>query len=315
MFGDNQLNKDEIPLKVFENHLMAINYHINTGDNFFDLSDNEYFKAKLNKTVEPDYNRIKKILYNSWSTELALINTSHNSDIEYQKFSLHWCFPQVYYSVFLSTSAFFLAKNINIGNGHINLLKEFSLKVKQNCYPKCISFYCTGAFNDYNYHNIKSYESKNSLSYKDNSLLSAEIQIAQFLKTTRDLLLKKRKLDRQGSKNAITSLGKVKSNYNKADWISLSKNQWETTIMDLLYRLRIKANYEEIDTFIASEYSVTEIINQLILITNKLNFINECYLARLIGFKKYKEILEKFPSISEENPSMIRYTEHIIKNK
>lgn len=314
----DESEKKEIPLRVFENHLRAIVSHLKSDDDFFNLKSNNYFNKGVQGNSSYDEEKLKRLLFNSWSTEFALINSSNNPDDDFKKFSLHWCFPQTYYSIYLSTTAYYLVKNISLGHNHKGLLKEFCEQIGRGWYPKSMSFWCTGEFNNYTYTNIGAYEPKNSLSYSEYDADSPNKQIAQFLKTTRDRLLKKRKNEKQAGRSAIMTKGKdpiPKTSYNKADWIALSSNQWNTTIIDLIYRLRIKSNYEQIESFIAADYNVSRIIKCLEEIVFRLNFVNECYIAKIIGFKKYAALVESFPTQIEDNQIQYRLNELILPNK
>ena len=320
-FRSNTL-KDEseqkkIPLRVFEYHLSAINTYIDNDPNFFNLKTLDYFCNGIQKVPTFDEDKVKRLLYNSWSTEFALLTSSLNDDQDFKKFSLHWSFPQAYYSVFLSTTAYYYLKNINIGHNHKGLINEFSEQVKRKWYPKSMSFHCSGNYGDYSYRNICDYESKNAMSYSKYDPTTANRQVAQFLKTTRDRLIEARKKDKQASKTPFLTLNKkkTKKSISKTEWNDISNRQWDTTIMDMLYRMRIKSNYEEVNSFIDADYDVSNIIEQLKQIVFKLNFVNECYIAKLIGFDKFEELVNKFPTNIQDNHIQYRFNEHIQKNK
>ena len=46
-----------------------------------------------------------------------------------------------------------------------------------------------------------------------------------------------------------------------------------------------------------------------------MNFVNECYIAKAIGFDKYKQIVDSFPTKIENNQIQHRLNELILKNK
>jgi hypothetical protein len=66
-----------------------------------------------------------------------------------------------------------------------------------------------------------------------------------------------------------------------------------TTIIDLLYRKRIKANYQDIDTFSCTHFKGIEVLSNLMTIVGKINLINECFISKAIGIKDFHEILKK----------------------
>ena len=234
--------KKKIPLRVFECHLSAINTQIKKDSSFFNLKTLDYYNNGIVKNNSYDEEKLRKLLFNGWSTEFALQTASMNQDVDFKKFALHWCFPQAYYSVFLTTTAYYLTKNLNIGHNHTGLLKEFAQQIKRIWYPISISFSCSGIYENYSYTNICPYSSKNSMSYSKYDEGTSDMQVAQFLKSTRDKLIENRKKEKQSnSKNAVlTKSKKPKKSYSKQDWEAILKNQWDTTILDLLYRLRIQ---------------------------------------------------------------------------
>ncbi len=304
------------PLRVIECHLSAINTQIKKDADFFNLKKLDYYNNKIVKNSNYDDEKLKKLLFNAWSTEFALRTAGSNQDLDFKKFSLHWCFPQAYYSVFLTTTAYYLIKNITLGHNHNGLLKEFAQQIKRDWYPNSMSFFCSGTYNNYDYTNICSCVSKNPLSYSKYDENTSDMQVAQFLKSTRDILIEKKRKEKQSQKHAIlTKNGKTKKSYNKQDWVEVSKNQWDTTILDLLYRLRIKSNYEEIDTFIEADYDVSNIIEQLKEIVYNMNFVSECFISKAIGFEKYKLIVESFPAKAENSQIVQRLNEPIAQNK
>jgi hypothetical protein len=60
-----------------------------------------------------------------------------------------------------------------------------------------------------------------------------------------------------------------------------------------LYRKRIKANYQDIETFSSIHFKGIEVLNNLCAIVNRLNLVNETYTAKAIGIEQYEEILQR----------------------
>jgi hypothetical protein len=77
--------------------------------------------------------------------------------------------------------------------------------------------------------------------------------------------------------------------------------------MDLLYRKRIKANYQDIDTFSSIHFKGHEVLSNLGIIVNRLNLINEAYIAKAIGIGKYQEMLNRHLIIVTNNPVKMRF--------
>lgn len=76
-------------------------------------------------------------------------------------------------------------------------------------------------------------------------------------------------------------------------WQQVSNALGHTTIMDLLYRKRIKANYQDIDTFSSSQFKGLEVLTNLSAVVSRLNLINETYIAKAVGLGNYEAMLER----------------------
>src|SRR5690606_4861523 len=76
-------------------------------------------------------------------------------------------------------------------------------------------------------------------------------------------------------------------------WQQVSNALGHTTIMDLLYRKRIKANYQDIDTFSSTQFKGLEVLTNLGAVVSRLNLINETYVAKAIGPENYEAMLNR----------------------
>src|SRR5207249_1408629 len=99
-------------------------------------------------------------------------------------------------------------------------------------------------------------------------------QIGQFLSATRKIDLKNRKkktqFDYVDSKTKETKKKKKKRLTNQ-DWLLVSKNLGPTSIFDLLYRKRIQANYQAIDSLLSQAIDGNALIQSLGQVVNALN--------------------------------------------
>ena len=176
-----------IPSKVFFNHFFAITYCISCNDDRFKLKRIPYYNGI--KIKNPDFNikEVRKLLWNSWSTEYAYRIGEKIDNPEYYKFSLHWNFPQAYYSVYLSMTAFHETQGI-ANEQHEKSIKLFGNSAKDKHYPSAIGFYCSGLKDEFQYNELKTFKGfpkANSPLTKIECLEDAELQVATFLKTTR----------------------------------------------------------------------------------------------------------------------------------
>ncbi len=300
-----------IPAQVFLNHFQAICTHLTCKKDNYDLKRIPYFEKKLFKK-DCDLVRIKKVLYNSWSSEHALHLTGRQELPDYYKYALHWSFPQAYYSCYLNMHAFCLATG-DTSDSHHKIILGFGDRVKRNIYPKCISFYAEGNYKDYTYENLPLHQPKKVLSLLRDEV-AVQSQIASFLKSTRTNKAEYHRDKRQKSDNPIRTNGskEIAKKFNKKQWLEIIKKLGPTSLFDILYRLRIKANYNDIETFMHADINFKQFHNCLTGVVGYLNFVHECYLAKAIGYRKYEMILNDFPAHLSGSFVKRRYEEHII---
>lgn len=304
--------KKSFPAQVFLNHFEAICHHIKNDENAFDLNKVKYFKSNLFSKPGIDLERIKRVLYNSWSTEHALHIAGKVNDSEYYRFALHWSFPQAYYSCYLNMHAFCLATG-DLRDSHRDIILGFGDRVKRKVYPECISFYADGNYQKYSFHNLPLYEKRNSALSLIKSSNDAQSQIGSFLKSTRSNKAQYHKDKRQKSANPIkTNTNKVAVNFTPFQWQQIIDNIGPTSLFDILYRLRIKANYNDIESFMNADIDFEKFHHCLIHVVGYLNFVHEAYLAKALGPKKYAALLNGFPAHLRDSFIRTRYEDRII---
>lgn len=89
-------DEKSFPAQVFLNHFKALSHHIENDRDAYDLTKVRYFMKRLFKKPGLDEDRVRKVLYNSWSTEYALRLTGLHGNNDYCRFAMHWSFPQAY---------------------------------------------------------------------------------------------------------------------------------------------------------------------------------------------------------------------------
>ncbi len=90
-----------IPSRVFFNHFFSISYCIECNDDKYNLKKIPFYNRIKIKNKKFNIKEVQKLLWNSWSTEYAYRIGEKIDNNDYYKFSLHWNFPQAYYSVYL----------------------------------------------------------------------------------------------------------------------------------------------------------------------------------------------------------------------
>lgn len=242
-----------------------------------------------------------KILHNAWSTENNLINSLKLVENESCGFMLQWIFPMAYYSVFTLASLFYYLNNYldDFRVSHSKVQKKFSELVKTGKYPQSISYYADGGKNKIEVCNLEYHPMRESIKYNANEREDVERQIGQFLKTTRTIRLDE--YHQQNSINFRTKSGLVKKRLNKEDWQNISYKIGATSLINLLYRKRIKGNYREIDTFLIDTIKTKEIIESLLKIVNHLNTIHEYHIMKLVGKDRFLKVIDGFDKNRDSN--------------
>jgi hypothetical protein len=304
-----------IPSRVFFNHFFSIIYCIDCNEEKYDLKKIPFYNGIKIKNEKFNIEEVKKLLWNSWSTEYAYRIGEKIDNNDYYKFSLHWNFPQAYYSVYLSMTAFHETQGI-ANEQHEKSIKLFGNSVKDKHYPSAISFYTSGLKDEFEYFglpNFKGFPRENSVLSKIECLEDAELQLATFLKTTRKKNAedKRSRLQKQNHRDFRNGKGEFRKSFRKEHWDIIFKTIPITSVFNLLYRLRIKANYRDIESFINADIDFKSFHSSLGQLIYYLNFIHEAYIVKAIGIAEYEKILMAFPSHLNGETALKRFEENI----
>lgn len=248
----------------------------------------DFFVNRLEKAKNLNHDELEKWLKNSWNTENVLLQNKSIIENTGQSFAMQWAFPQAYYSTFGSLLAHFKALGYT-QESHTAVLKNFSLLVEQNKFPESICFYCTGGKKNFGYVNIVKPNDVASMDFDIGNIETIDNHICQFLKATREIKLD----DKAPDLKFKNGKGQRRKKLSPEMWQQVSNALGHTTIMDLLYRKRIKANYQDIDTFSSSQFKGIEVLTSLSEVVNRLNLINETYIAKAIGLDNYEAMLNR----------------------
>ncbi len=311
-----ELGQESIPSKVFFNHFEAIAYHLKQHEEKrWNISEIPFFRKKIKQTKEAPMQQIHESLHNAWSTEYLLRFQLARQPEDYLRVALHWAFPQAYYSIYLCIFSFFRAKNIQC-RSHEATMRQFAGMVKSGVYPECMSFFVDGEMKTFNYENLgEQVKPERNVLREINSPEEAISQIATFLKTTRKKEAEALRKERQKhNKTAIKGQnGKILKRFQAEHWRLITDRLGPTTILDLLYRLRIKANYSCVSAFIHADTDLKAFYSNLCTIVEYLNFVHECYLAKAIGVYNFEIILKKFPLSGNRGSFLLkRYEDRIL---
>lgn len=271
--------------KMTERQFQAISLKFEKLNFVNEIQSNLYFQEKVKISSGCSIDEVEKYLKNSLNTENVLFQNKKILESSESSFIMQWAFPQAYYSVFTSILA--LYKIIGqTQTSHSAVLSNYARQYSLNHFPSKIAFYADGVKSNIRYFNIDKPSGLDSMDFNKDNDLTVDNQICQALKSTREM-----KLDERSEKTKYKNPGGVeyKRLPNKV-WLEISKNIGYTTILDYLYRKRIKANYLDIDTFSSDYFDGLLVLKHLCHIVDRLNFMNEMYMAKCLGKDKFFEM-------------------------
>ncbi len=299
--------RKSIPAQVFLNHFFAMDYHIQHQNDLFDLTKFPVFQQFYGLKNDATTKVLEKLLLNCWSAEYALRITPVVNDEQYLQSSLHWTFPQAYYSVLFSARAFLAIQGVNVSNEEL-IRKRIGNAVVRGYYPASVGYYALGPINSYRIQRLPMTK-RFSVPGKTDLLLpsrsgSAQAELAQFLKTTRDQRVKAlRNAIQNNPKTALRSpkTGEILQKFSVEQYKQLARKIGYTTYFDMLSRLRISSTNREIERFVDSEIDVKLFHQSLVNIVSHVNAIHEAYIAHALGMDAYRQLVTKLPSYLQES--------------
>ncbi|MFA5410346.1 MAG: hypothetical protein WC321_00575 [Candidatus Omnitrophota bacterium] len=297
-FPDEEELLAEKSFRTYKNYLKSIELIIETlyGSELFHKlklalrNDVPVTAAKPASTV--DLNKIKKLLFNAWYSEIILyLPNSFDPGLKF--YSNHWAPVQAYYSVYLSLRSLIESSGVNCREDHTNTLNLIASWIKNdNLFLPPWNACCKGCVE---YGNHKFYCLPDGYTAKEVSTLTNPSRdnmwdfYSLMLRTTRDRILNKRKMDWKRKHNRKRML--------KAEIFELDKNIHPTTIFDSLYRLRIRSNYEDADAFMMGTQTQQDAENYhkaLVTITGATLFTIETCIMQFLGKDNFKNLVDEF---------------------
>ncbi|GAB2602405.1 hypothetical protein [Spirosoma areae] len=299
--------RKSIPAQVFLNHFFAMDYHIQHQNDLFDLPKFPIFQQFYGRATDENRKALEKLLLNSWSAEYALRITPVVNDEQYLQSSLHWTFPQAYYSALFSARAFLAVQGVNVSNEEL-IRKRIGNMVVRGYYPASIGYYALGPINSYRIQRLPMAK-RFSVAAKADLLLpsregSVQAELAQFLKTTRDQRVRSlRNAIQNNPKTALRSpkTGEILQKFSIEQYKQLAKQIGYTTYFDMLSRLRISSTNREIERFVDSEIDVKLFHQSLVNVVAHVNAVHEAYIAKALGIQAYRQLVAKLPSYLQES--------------
>jgi len=244
-----------------------------------------------------DFEKIKSLLINCWHTELNFILPT-KIETGLTKYSFHWAPVQIYYSLYLALRCLFESNGMSIKNTHEPTLRSISSWIcDRDIFPYPLNCNCCGLSE---LKNICLNNFQCDLTNEEINQISAlampdednlEKYFAKFLKTTREKWFISKK-ERSGLK---TKTGKKLKRFTIEHKKKVDEKMHNTTIFDCLYRLRIKSNYEDAETYILSQMSSSdadELYDSLKIILNCSLFCIENLIKGYLGEEEFNKIIK-----------------------
>jgi uncharacterized protein (UPF0332 family) len=231
---------------------------------------------RFKKAKNCELAEVERWIRNAWNTERVL-RAQLELDEEGKRFALQWAFPQAYYAVFCQVLAFFHTHGAT-ERSHAAVLRKFGELVREGRFPKELSCHADGGMNEIRLSNV-TISSGSPRNFQDLLTPPSEDELAGFLRATRKKQLNAKKPDHK----LKTTSGKAKTSFSKSDWDAVSRGLGPTTILSLLYRKRLKANYDSIDTFLDPSIDGDGIMHSLVAVVDSMALVFEAAQHRVIG--------------------------------
>lgn len=251
-------------------------------------------EARRGRTTEDAV--VERWLKNAWNTEKLLRATSVIFERDELGSALQWSFPQAYYSAFAATLAYFQARSFT-ETTHRTVIAAFGGHVAAGRYPDAMSFAISGHGSGSSYYGIVKPGGYHPIDFDPDNEETVRHQICQFLKSTHEMALDERRHDMR--KQFKTMTGKMRERLRDSDWSQVANTTGYTSLLGLLYRKRIKANYGDIDTFLGEDINAAGIHADLTTVVSRMNFVHEALIARALGLDVYESMVERFQRAGE----------------
>ena len=196
--------------KMTQNQFYSLALKMNKSKITNELSALNYFN-NFKLSTNCDLRKVKKWITNGWNTEYLLRINHTTLEDDALRNSLHWAFPQAYYSAYTISLAFFEAAGFT-ESSHTSVISKIGKLMFEGKYPESISFLSTGGKN-IEFINITKYELPSTI-YFEKTQQCIDTHICQFLKSTREMDLEEKKKQTK----LTTKRGKKKIHFSGSDW-------------------------------------------------------------------------------------------------
>lgn len=218
-----------------------------------------------------------------------------------------WLPMQIYYAVFHGIIALAVASGQPVPHDHAAALKLAGKEVRRGLFPAPWDAWCDGCpqLGTTGFGGVSpTGQPVHVLSTPDP--WTSEDRLAMFLRTTRQKELERR--FRQARQSAKPTNGRTRKNLNKAEKERLAKAMAPTTVFDVLWRMRKKANYEDADTFVlgaAGELDARRLGQALALVGDATISLLEAVAAAYVGSDVLASLSGAYAQRTSSAPSSV----------
>lgn len=205
-----------------------------------------------------------------------------------------WLPVQAYYAVYKAVLAFAVASGQQAPRDHRKALNVIAKDVERGLLPYPWSLCCIGCPQTGSYQVIgaETAESVHVLSNPDP--VNSRDRTAMFLRTTRQKELERR-FAAERQKGVVR--GRRRRNLSREAKNEIAKRLAPTTVFDLFWRLRVKANYEDADTFVLGASGLPDaraFADSLAILADASVAALEALIIRYVGDDLYQTFITSY---------------------
>ena len=251
----------------------------------------------------PSSAAIEKAFRKSWATLRRLDLEVEDPEI-FDEEANAWIPAQAYYAVYHAILGFAASSGQSIPRDHAGALKLVGKEVMRGTLPAPWDAWCDGCPHTGNQQFgglAPSGDSVHVLSSPDP--WTSDDRLAMFLRTTR-----RKELDRRFAQERQRGAkpGRTRRNLSTADKERFAKSMAPTTLFEVLWRVRKKANYEDADTFVlgaGDEVEARRLAQALVILTDGTVAALEALAAAYVGPRLLADISQAYAVRTRSGPA------------
>ena len=260
------------------------------------------WKVQRRRLNGPEEKALDAAFRKVWGTLRRLDREVEDPD-NYDEEANAWIPTQAYYAVYHSVLGLSIASGQTVPRDHAAALKLAGQVVQRGALPPPWDAWCGGCPQTGNctFGGLsRSGVGVHVLSRPDP--WTSDDRLAMFLRTTRQKELERRFNQERSRKPA---LGRTRRNLSRVDKERIASSMAPTTIFDVLWRMRKKANYEDADTFVlgaAGPLDARRLGQALVIVADATTAALEALAAAYVGAKILADMAEAYRQKTNSAP-------------